>query len=211
MPVAITRLPPMRSASVPPCGRTHGPWGHCPEADANTFMISGGEGAITRSCVPMYPHRKADWMMPCEHAHQAVAVMLTRRRAGGGLLCAAATVPACFLVQVAKSTDRWLHAGTPCAAMSKPNSLAMGTIATLRTMRSMLHRASATARGTVVLRNAPPAMASKDVSMHYIEALSMLGSRVASFAARLQDWLSLTRLSFVTAAWASRPHSKLML
>lgn len=46
------------------------------------------------------------------------------------------------------------------AAMSNPNSLAMGSIATLRTMRSMLHKARATARGSVVLRNSEPAGAS---------------------------------------------------
>ena len=40
--------------------------------------------------------------------------------------------------------------------MSKPNSLAMGSMATLRTMRSMLHSAKATAKGTVVLRKREP-------------------------------------------------------
>jgi hypothetical protein len=42
-------------------------------------------------------------------------------------------------------------------AILNPNSLAMGTMATLKTIRSMLHNASAHASGTVVLKKLCPA------------------------------------------------------
>lgn len=41
--------------------------------------------------------------------------------------------------------------------MLKPNSLAIGTMATLKTIRSMLHNARDKARGKVVLKKAAPA------------------------------------------------------
>lgn len=107
---------------------------------SDPLMAGSKDNYLRHGGLPMYPHRNAEEMIPCTHALRTLLIhngwMQTHMHSPQILYCHA------------PGTD-----DPTCSAKEKPNSLAIASIATLSTIRSMLHRARVRAKGMVSLVN----------------------------------------------------------